>query len=108
MVVSDLIRCYADVFEYFKQCFSIVSECNGSVMWIAFFDQLMTIESSHLRNREDTDATEGTGSNRKYFTVCHISAQFSVSRTLQTEECDISRYDISLSLIHISEPTRRS
>ena len=71
-------------------------------MWIAFFDQLMTIESSHLRNREDTDATEGTGSNRKYFTVCHISAQFSVSRTLQTEECDISRYDISFqcSLCH--------
>ena len=72
-----------------------MSECNGSVMRIAFFDQLMTIESSHLRNREDTDATEGTGSNRKYLTVCHISTQFSIRGALQTEECDISRYDIS-------------
>ena len=72
-----------------------MSECNGSVMRISFFDQFMAIESSHLRNREDTDTTEGTGCNRKYLTICHISTQFSIRGALQTEECDISRYDIS-------------
>ena len=44
MIVSDLIRCYADVFEHFEQRFSIVSKCNCSVMRISFFDQFMAIE----------------------------------------------------------------
>ena len=58
LVVSNFFNRNTDIFEYFKQSFSIMSECNCSVMWISSLDQYMTIETSHFRNRKYTDRTE--------------------------------------------------
>ena len=95
LVVSDLFNRNTDVFEYFKQSFSIMSECNRSVMWISSLDQYMTVETSHFRDCKYTDRTKGFCCNRKNFTVCNISAEFVVSSALQTIESDISRNNIS-------------
>ena len=55
-----------------------MAECNSSMMRIVLLDQNMTIESSHLRNCEDTDGTEGFGCYRKNLALCHISAELAV------------------------------
>ena len=64
-------------------------------MWIILFDQYVTVESSHLRNCKHSDRSEGFCSNRKYFSLCNISTKYIVRCTLQSVECDISRFDIS-------------
>ena len=33
-------------------------ECNSTVMWIALLYEYVTIETTHLRNVEDTNTTE--------------------------------------------------
>ena len=73
-----------------------MAECNSSMMRIVLLNQNMTIESSHLRNCEDTDGTEGFGCYRKNLALCHISAELAVCGTLQTIESDVARCDISL------------
>ena len=45
LVISDLLNRNADVFEYFKQCFSMVAKCHCTVMRIVALDQYMTVES---------------------------------------------------------------
>ena len=65
-------------------------------MWIILFDQYVTVESSHLRNCKHSDRSEGFCSNRKYFSLCNISTKYIVRCTLQSVECDISRFDVSL------------
>ena len=78
LVVADFVYRYSDVFEYFVKCFSVMSECYGSVMREVLFDQYMTIESAHFRNCEDSDCSEGTCCYRKDFTVCNVSSQYIV------------------------------
>ena len=73
-----------------------MTESNSSVMRIILLDQNMTVESSHFRNCEDTDGTEGFGCYRKNLALCHISAELAVCGTLQTIESDVARCDISL------------
>lgn len=82
MVVSDLIRAYADELEYLEQSLAVMSECNGAVMRVIALDQYVTIEASHLLDCEYTDTTEGLGCNWKYFTLCHISTKLAVSSRL--------------------------
>ena len=64
-------------------------------MRIIAFDQNMTVKSSHLRNCENSNGSKGACRHRKYFSLCNISAQLAVCRTLQTEECNISRDNVS-------------
>ena len=73
-----------------------MSECYCAVMRIVFLYQYVTVESAHLRNSEDTDASEGTCCYRKNLALCDVSAQFCVRCALQTIEGDVSRNDISL------------
>ena len=37
-VVADLFHGYADIFEYFKQCFPVFPKCNGAMVRIIAFD----------------------------------------------------------------------
>ena len=53
-----------------------MSECYCAVMRIVFLYQYVTVESAHLRNSEDTDASEGTCCYRKNLALCDVSAQF--------------------------------
>ena len=73
-----------------------MSECYSTVMRESSLDQHMTIETSHLRNCEYTDSSEGTCCNRKNLAVCDICAKLVVRCTLQTVECDVARFDIAL------------
>ena len=74
-----------------------MTECNSSVMREVLLDQYVAIESAHLRNRKDTDGSERSCCNRKNLSMCNVSTKLCICGTLQTEECDISRSDISLS-----------
>ena len=90
-----MFRAYADELEYFVKCFSEMSKCNSSVMRIISFDQHVAVETSHFRNCEYTDASEGFCSYRKDFALSNVRRQDVVSRALQTEECDVARDDVS-------------
>ena len=72
-----------------------MTESNGSVMRIILLDQNVTVKSSHLRNCEDTDGTEGFGCYRKNLALCHISAELAVCGALQTIESDVARCDVA-------------
>ena len=96
LVEADLIYINTDVFEYFVKSLSIMTECYSTMMRVVAFDQYMTVETTHLWDCEDTDRTKGTSCNRKNFTVCDVSTKFCISSTLQTEESDVSRYNVSL------------
>ena len=65
LVVADAVYVNAKHLEYLEHLFSKVSERYGSVVRIVTLYQNVTVESSHLRNREDADAAEGFGSYRK-------------------------------------------
>ena len=69
---------YADVFEYFVQSLAEVTEGNSAVMREVLLDQYMAIETSHLRDSENTDTAEGSGSYGKDFALCNVSAQLVV------------------------------
>ena len=56
LVVSDILD--AEILEYLEQGLTYVRECYGSVVWITLLNQYVTIEATHLRDSEDTDATE--------------------------------------------------
>ena len=58
-------------------------------MRIVFLYQYVAVESAHLRNSEDTDASEGTCCYRKNLALCDVSAQFCVRCALQTIEGDV-------------------
>ncbi len=73
-----------------------MTESNSTMMREVLLDQYMTVETTHLIDRKNTDGTEGTCFHRENLAVCDVSTKLSVSRALQTEECDISRNDISL------------
>ena len=95
LIVSDAVDVNAKHLEYFEHLFSEVSECYSSVMRIVALYQNVTIESSHLRNCENTDASERFCRNRKNLALCDVSNQFRIGCALQTIECDISRNDIA-------------
>ena len=46
LVISNLAYVYANVLKYFIECFSKVAEYNGSVVWKAFFDEPVAVESA--------------------------------------------------------------
>src|SRR5699024_8463984 len=95
LIVSDAVYINTQPLEYFEHFFSEVSECYGAVMRIVALYQNVTVESSHLRNCENTNASERFSRYRKNLTLRDISNQFCVGCALQTVECDVSRYDIS-------------
>ena len=95
LIVSDLFDRNSDVFEYFEESFSEVSECYCAMMRESSLDKYVTIETSHFRNSEYTNCSKGTSCNRKNLAVCNVSTKFVISCALQTIECDISRFDIS-------------
>ena len=73
-----------------------MSECYCAMMRESSLDKYVTIETSHFRNSEYTNCSKGTSCNRKNLAVCNVSTKFVISCALQTIECDISRFDISL------------
>ena len=79
-----------------------MTERNGSVMREILLDQYMTVETSHLRDREDADGTKGTGRYRKYFALCNVCAKNVVGSALQSEKCNVPRHDVAFqrSLCH--------
>ena len=92
LIVTDLFYRNANVFEYLKQSFSIMSESNCAVMRIASLNKNVTVETSPFRNRKYADRAKGSCSNRKHFTMCNISAELVVSSALQTIEGDVSSW----------------
>ncbi len=96
LVVADLVNVNTDHLEDLKECLSVVTEGNSAVMRIALFDEDMTIETSHLADGEYADAAEGPCSNRKYLSLCNISAELVVGGGLQAVECDLAGCDIAL------------
>ena len=75
LIVIDVLHRNADILKYLKQSFSVMTESNGSVMWIVLLNQHMTVD---LRDCEYTNGTKGSGCNRKYFSLSHISANLAV------------------------------
>ena len=69
---------------------------NASYNQMCIRDRYVTIETSHFRNSEYTNCSKGTSCNRKNLAVCNVSTKLVISCALQTIECDISRFDISL------------
>ena len=55
LVVANLIYCYADVLEYFEESLSKVTECNGTVVWEALFDEPVAVEAAHFWDSEYTN-----------------------------------------------------
>lgn len=96
LIVADLAYVYANIFKYFKQCFSIMAKCNCSMVRVVAFDQDMTVEPFHFRNCKDTNTAKRSGCYRKDLSICHICAQLAVCSALQTEEGNIARSQISL------------
>ena len=72
-----------------------MAKSNGSVMREIALDQYMAVETTHFRNGKNTDGTEGTGGYRQNLALGNITAQFCISGTLQTEESNVSRYQIT-------------
>ena len=52
-----------------------MSKCYCSVVWIVLLNQHMAIESSHLRNGEYSDTTEGSGCNWKDLSLCDVCSK---------------------------------
>ena len=96
LIVSDLFDRNSDVFEYFEESFSMMSECYCTVMWVSSLDQHVAVETSHFRDSEYTNCSKGTSCNRKNLAMCDVSTKFVVSCALQTIECDISRFNCLL------------
>ena len=73
-----------------------MAESNSAVMRIALLNEDMTIESSHFRNSENTDTTEGTCLNIENFTFSDIGTQNSLAVALEAIEGDVARRDIAV------------
>ncbi len=56
LVVGDVA--YSQVLEQGVECFSDVAECDCAVMRVLLADQHVAVEAAHLRNGEDSDASE--------------------------------------------------
>ena len=78
LIEIQILYGYADVLEYFVQSLTEVTERYGTVVREVLLDQYVTIETSHLRDSEDTDTTEGSGSYGKDFTLCNICSELIV------------------------------
>ena len=96
LVVIQILNRNSDVLKYLEQCLSEMSESNCAVVREVLLDQYMTVEASHLRNSEHTDASEGLCRYRKNLALCDVSAELAVSSGLQTVEGDIAGHDVSL------------
>ena len=96
LIITDLIHLYTDILVNLIDCLAEMSKRNCAMVRIVLFNQHMTVEASHLRNRKYTNRTEGLRCYRKYFTLCDIAAQLAVRSALQTVECDVARSDIAL------------
>ena len=66
-----------------------MSECNSSVMRIAFLDQNVAIEAAHFMDCKDSDAAKGFRSNRKHFSFCDVAAKDAFAIALLTVESDL-------------------
>src|SRR5699024_1169170 len=71
-------------------------EGHRAVMGESALDQHMTVKSSHLRNGENSDTSEGTGSHRQYLAVGNVGPQLIVRGTLQPEEGDVAGHNVTL------------
>ena len=73
-----------------------MSECHRTMVREILFYEHIAVEASHLFDGKYTDAAERPGSNRKYFTLCHISPELRIRCRLKPEECDVTGNDIAL------------
>ena len=62
----------AEESEYLEERFSEVAERHGSVMRISLFQQYVTVESAHLRDGEDADASERLCRYRKHLALSDV------------------------------------
>lgn len=95
LVEVDFIQLHADVLEHLVQSFSIMTEGHGAVVRIVLLDEHMAVETSHLRNGENTDAAKGTGCNGKHLALRDIRTKLAVRRALQAVEGDGTRNNVS-------------
>ena len=89
LIITDFLNRYTNIFEYFEESFSMMSECYCAMMREASLDQHVTVETSHLRNCKYSDCSKGTCCNRKNLSMCDISTKLVIRSALQTIECDI-------------------
>ncbi len=103
LIIANLFHRHADILEHLEQGLSVVAERNSAMVRISSFDQYVAVEPSHLGNCKYSDASKGSGCDRKNFSVGDVGPQTAVRRTLQPEEGNISRNDISFqcSLRHL-------
>ena len=73
-----------------------MTESNCSVMREVTLDKNVSVESSHLRNSEYTDTTEGLCRSIENFSLCNICTKVVVRCALQSVECDITGNDVTL------------
>ena len=93
-VIADLF--YSEIFEDLNECLAEVTERDGTVVREAVLNQHVTVEASHLRNREDTDATEALRFHGQNLTLRNIGIQVIVRGALQTEEGNVPGNDVTL------------
>jgi len=94
MVVLSVL--YAEILENIEYSLAVMTEYHCTVMRIALLDEYIAVESAHFLDAEDSNGTEGAGSNGKDLALCSIGAQCSACCGLETEECDIAGLDVAL------------
>ena len=94
MVVVDVLD--AEEAEYFEDLLAEVTEGDGAVVREALLDEDVTVEAAHLRDRENADAAEGLGSDRKDFAFCDVGAKDAFAVALQAVEGDLTGSDVAL------------
>ena len=72
-----------------------MAEGHRAVMGESALDQHMTVKSSHLRNGENSDTSEGTGSHRQHLAVGNVGPQLIVRGALQPEESDVAGHNVA-------------
>ena len=93
LVVSDVAN--AEVLENFEECFAAVCKCNCTVVRISLLDENVTVESTHLVDREDTDTAEGTSRNIQNFAFCDVSTKSAFAIALESVEGDVACSDVA-------------
>ena len=73
-----------------------MTEGDSAVVRIALLNQHMAVETSHLRDGEDTNAAERTGLDRQDFALGDVAAKHAVGVALEAVECDLARCKVGL------------
>ena len=94
LVVSHILN--AHVLQEVEEMLAYMREGDGTVVRIVLLDEHVTIEAAHLRNSEDTDATEGACRHVEHLALSDVGAEHTLGVALHAVECDLARSNVAL------------